>query len=764
MRLKTVLVVVGVIVVVLIVGVMVAINTIDVNRYKGFVTEQAKAATGRDVRIGGNLDLRIGFTPAIVVDDVSVANAPWGSRPEMVKLRRLEVEVALFPLIFRQIRVNRLVLVQPDILLETDAKGMGNWVLSTPAAPSAPKQPPGEKTVLPAVAVQKLRIEKGTFTYRDGKTKRTTNMSVDRLDVEAKDLTSPLSVDLAAGYNGKPFTVTGTLGPLGELQTPSKPYPVKLVLKVGDSAIEIEGTMGKPMEAADLDLAFTGKGSELAELAALADQKVPPLGPFTVKAKATGSMQALSVMGIDASVGKAEQILVKVSGSVKDALNARGIDMRMSVESRDLKSVAKAWGKEVPPVPPLNVSTRVKDIQGGYGFDELKAGIGKSSISGNGAVMTGGPRPKLRAQIASPLLDLSEMFPQGAAVPVASGGSKSPQATGDKRVFPADPLPLDTLKSADADVNLKVDRLVLSNQVPVEAFVVHVGLADGRMEIQPLGGRIGGGTINGRLALDASSGRTASLATKIDANGVDLGQVLKQMGKPDLVSGAKTDLSVDLKSGGASVRELMAGSNGNLLLVMGEGKINNKFVDFLGADLLTEVVEKLIPFGGSDPQTDLKCGVLNFAVKNGVATSERGIAFESTKMIVVSSGTANLRTEAIDFSLQPNVRGAGMGAGELVKLMRVRGTLGEPKVGIDEVAAAKAAASIGAGLATGGLSTVLGNLAKTGAADPNPCATALGRAVATKSGAAPGAATPTGKAPPKEQGGVEQMIKGLFGK
>jgi hypothetical protein len=208
----------------------------------------------------------------------------------------------------------------------------------------------------------------------------------------------------------------------------------------------------------------------------------------------------------------------------------------------------------------------------------------------------------------------------------------------------------------------------------------------------------------------------------------------------------------------------MAGLNGDLLLVLGEGKINNKFVDFLGADLLKQVVEKVNPFRKTDPQTDLKCGVIKFTVKEGMATTDRGIAFETSKMTVVSSGTANLKTESIDFSLRPNPRGsAGIGAGELVKLMRVQGTLAEPKIGIDELQAAKTAVSIGAGLATGGISALAQGLAGGTTTDPSPCATALGKAPA-RGGAAPATAAPAGKEAPKKGGGVEQILKDLFGK
>jgi hypothetical protein len=763
MRLKTVLLGVVGLIVILVVAAVVVVKSIDVNKYKPLIAEQAKAATGRELAIRGNLDLQIGLSPAVVVKDVSLANAPWGSRPEMLKLGQFEVEVALLPLIFRQIQITRLILVQPDILLETDAKGTGNWVFGAPAAAPSPKQPTGEKTALPPVAVQKVRIEKGTLAYRDGKTKQTTTLALDRLDVEAKELTSPVTFDLAAAYNGKAFTLSGTAGALAELQTPSRPYPLKLTLKAGGATVEVDGSVAKPMEAEGLNLKVAAKGAELAEVAKFAGQQVPPIGPFALAALVSGSPKALSVSGIDASVGKAEQFLIKATGAVKDVLNAKGISVAVAVESKDLKSAAKAFGVETPALPPLSVTTRVKDAQGAYAFEELKASVGKSTLAGSGAISVGAPRPKVRAQLASPLLDLSELFPaDGRAQAKPAAASTPAGASKDRRMFTADPLPLESLKAADADLDVKVDRLVLPNKMPIEALVVRLVLAGGRLDIQPFSGRVGSGVVGGRLALDASSGKTAALATKIDAKGVDLGQVMRQAGNPDLVSGAKTDLAIDVRGGGGSVRDVMAGLNGDLVLVLGEGKINNKFVDFLGADLLKQVVETVNPFRKTDPQTDLKCGVIKFAVKDGMATTDRGIAFETSKMTVVSSGTANLKTENIDFSLRPNPRdSAGIGAGELAKLMRVRGTLAEPTVGIDEAQAAKTALSVGAGLAGGKLSALAQSLTGGSTADPTPCATALGKAPAPARGGAAPAAVPEA---PKKGGGLDQVIKGLFGK
>jgi len=769
MRLKTILIAAAGVILVIIVAAVVVLQSIDFNKYKSLVAERVKAATGRELKIGGNLDLKVGFSPAVVVEDVSFANAPWGSRREMVKVRRFEVEVALFPLIFRDIRIKRLILVQPDILLETDAKGIGNWSLGDAAAPPTPPAAKQAETKpeLAGLAVEKVRIEKGILTYRDGKTKRATSLTLDRLDIQAKDVTSPLTINLAAAYNGKAFTLAGIAGPLSELQAPSRPYPVKLSLKAGGATLEVDGTIAKPVEAAGIDLKVTAKGQELAEVARLAGQKVPALGPFAVAARVTGSSQALSVSGIDASLGKAEQALVKATGAVKDALHARGIDVSVAIESKDLKSAAQAFGVDLPPVPPLSAAARIRDIQGAYAFEGLKGSIGRSNLTGSGAISIGGARPRLKAQLASTLLDLSELLQREATAKAgAPAAQKSQPSSADKRVFPADPLQLGGLKAADADLDLRVDRLVLPNKLPVEAVTAHLVLSGGRLEVQPLGLRIGGGTATGQVALDASAGKAASLAARIDAKGIDLGQVLRQMGNPDLVTGTKTDLSLNVRGNGGSVRDLMAGLNGEVLLVLGEGRIHSSFVDWLGADLLTQVVEKVNPFRKTDPYTELKCGVVRFAAKDGIASTDKGIAFETNKMTVVSSGTADLRTEAIDFSLRPETRQlVGIGAGELVKLLRIRGTMAEPKLGVDEIEVGKTALSIGAAVATMGLSFLAETLVKKATADPHPCQTALSKSAApAKTGAAPSTAAPSGKEAPKQESGIGQFFRGLFGK
>ena len=113
----------------LFIGVAIALLTVDPKQFVGPILARVKAATGRDVTVGGDIELKIGFAPRIVAHDVRVGNAPWGKAPQLLSARQVEAQVALFPLLQRRFELVRLNLVEPVIALETNRDGRGNWEL-----------------------------------------------------------------------------------------------------------------------------------------------------------------------------------------------------------------------------------------------------------------------------------------------------------------------------------------------------------------------------------------------------------------------------------------------------------------------------------------------------------------------------------------------------------------------------------------------------------------------------------------------------------
>src|SRR5690606_37911214 len=100
---------------------------LDWNHYRAQIEDMAEAATGRDVRIDGDVSLRLLPAPSFSAKLISVANIPDGTGDNMAELEALDVRVALLPLLSGVIQVEKIVLVRPVIHLERLADGRVNW-------------------------------------------------------------------------------------------------------------------------------------------------------------------------------------------------------------------------------------------------------------------------------------------------------------------------------------------------------------------------------------------------------------------------------------------------------------------------------------------------------------------------------------------------------------------------------------------------------------------------------------------------------------
>src|SRR3546814_20593398 len=148
-------------------------------------------------------------TPSIQLQDLRFANADWGSRPELATIRRLEIEVALLPLLIGDVVVRRLVAVEPDILLEVDAGGRGNWEFAVAAAP-APEAPPEESARVTLPDVQDFRIEGGVLRLVDATTGESLQLDVTEALGSLTRHGGARSLRLVADSTGNPFLAEGT--------------------------------------------------------------------------------------------------------------------------------------------------------------------------------------------------------------------------------------------------------------------------------------------------------------------------------------------------------------------------------------------------------------------------------------------------------------------------------------------------------------------------------------------------------------------------
>ena len=298
--------IVGIVVVVLVAivgGGAAYLASLDVDEYRGAIARAAQDATGRALQLEGPLALSVSLTPTVSGEGISLANAPWGSRAQMLTLQRFEVQLQLLPLLLGDVQVNRLILIEPGILLETNAKGRPNWIF----------QAPGEQTGGTAAAeggvaiphIGRLLIENGLLTYRDGVSGRTTKIALKSVEAEANSTDDPLQLNVLAAFNDVAVRLNGTLGSL------------KNALG-GDQPLRIDLT------ARGLGLTATIKGSAKAAAGTL-DARVE------LSAADLSGLRPLAGDGVPANVGLRLSVLVKASGGKADFS-----DLKLSLGNSDL--------------------------------------------------------------------------------------------------------------------------------------------------------------------------------------------------------------------------------------------------------------------------------------------------------------------------------------------------------------------------------------------------------------------------------------------
>jgi len=294
-------------IVALIVGIFAILSSYDFNDLKPQIIRMVKDTTGRELSLKGDLELEIGLNPTLVIEDVSFRNVSWGSRPELAKIRRLEVQIAVPPLIRRVVQVKRLVLVEPDILIETNSAGKSNLKFETikkgEAAKSVAEAPAHGKSILSALTFNNIRIEKGRFTYNGRQSGRTYTVILERATAST-GADGTVSLKLNGGYNSKPFRVNATLGSLTALKNPDKVWPVKLAAQIAGSKVSIDGAIKDPIKGKGLAITVKGNGRSIPEILELFNiTYIPDLGPFDVTARLTDPDGRLGLTDLDLKVG-----------------------------------------------------------------------------------------------------------------------------------------------------------------------------------------------------------------------------------------------------------------------------------------------------------------------------------------------------------------------------------------------------------------------------------------------------------------------------
>ena len=465
---------------------------------------------------------------------------------------------------------------------------------------------------------------------------------------------------------------------------------------------------------------------------------------------------------------KAQAVKTKVSaeGSIQDLMTGRGIDLKLDVEGEDLAQFEKFTGEPLPLKGPFRFSGQVvspseKEVK----ISDLLIVLGESQIQGTVNVTRDAKRPLIEAKLTSKKVDLRPVLADNRT---SDGKQKQPAGAGASKdkVFPAQPFDLSTLQNFDAKISLRVDQ-VIGLISALDNYHSEINLQNGHLIMKPFTADVGGGNFSATLDL-VTRANTARLKTKISAKKINLGEMLKKMDISEDVEGS-LDLDIDLAGQGNSVAALMAGLNGYFIASMGKGKMPVKYLNLVGAGLGRNMLDIVNPLADKSNRAQINCAVCDFNIKDGIANGD-AIIIDDPQKTLISHGTLNLKTEALDFGIHTKPKG-GIGTKEtgkvnislsqITKPFKLSGTLANPSLGISP---GRTATILGrALLAPGGIATLF---VSGSYGDQNPCLVAAKKAKEHAAGdktKSSGEPAPKGSEAKKKEG-LGSKILNLFSK
>jgi uncharacterized protein involved in outer membrane biogenesis len=471
----------------------------------------------------------------------------------------------------------------------------------------------------------------------------------------------------------------------------------KTDLSNGNFQVKVVASVADVLNFSGIDADIKLSIDSLASLNDLVQQKMPASGSVTLEGKITSKGGLKAPAQID-TVIKSDGFMANVTGSISEPLTANGIDLDLNVEAESMQQLGMLTGTKFSSLEPLQLVGKFTSDNNSYEIAGLHLQVGQVDVKGKAAFQQPaepGERPRASAVLHFGELDLSkaQKARQDAASETEAPPENGQEEIKKKKVFPSDPLPWDSLRKVDADIEVTLETLK-TLELNLKNMQATITLDNGLLTLKPLQAEVGKGFFGGTATLDTRNS-PAALGAEIELSNATFRDF-----------GGKVNFLVDIMGSGDSVAEIMAGLDGQLQLDVRDVKLKKTLMTGFGSGLL----DSLNPFAKDEEDTELICAIILFDIKEGIADANKTIAAQMTDVTWFGSGEINLITEEIDFGMHSKSRKSlNVGLGGLAKLAHLGGTLAQPKVELDPKHVAVKYGKYTAAVATGGL-TVLADL------------------------------------------------------
>jgi len=663
---------------------------IDINDYKPQITKAVKDATGRTIQIG---EIKASLFPWVGVrmDNVRLANRAGFSDRDFLKVESLNVQLDLLPLFSKQIEVKRFTLDAPELFLERNTEGEGNWEDLTGSASSTgeavtetaqaeadrTEEKPTASPLLAAFNAESMQLNHGRFVWVDRATGDQLELSDLQVDINDVQIERPVEVKASARLFGEAITLEARVGPLGDISKLNiNRLPLQAELKSESLGLkpfiawlpEFPGFLG---EAADARLRLNLKLEQRPDGMRLSTGEMGLMAKVTVDTEWKAEMaNARRIQLKDFKLSINSRPLLSAHGEVNLGNKP---DYQLRVKS---EPVERTWLALL--LPELDVMYAAHPSP----WKQLKLG---ALLAGSGSrlelrdvqLMPDGELiqlsgvasfendPDIRLRIASKELHIDPWLPQpetgqGIVTDIpAVEGSQTGEAAAPQEVASQEP-DLRGFKGWRISSQIQIEKMHLRG---LELGHLRGSLKGSRglFKLDPLRFDLAGGQVSERATLNVAR-YPAEWTESVHVTGVQIGPVLKALTGMDMLNGT-LQMDTSLKATGLlpenSVKRL--GGKGSLLLRDGSVK---------GFDIVGTL--RLLGSLGEDSspkKTDFAQLSGGFTIRNGVVKND-DLFMASPLFRLTGHGVVNLPDGTMDYHVKPRLVGTLTGQGDTVTVRK----------------------------------------------------------------------------------------------
>lgn len=372
---------------------------------------------------------------------------------------------------------------------------------------------------------------------------------------------------------------------------------------------------------------------------------------------------------------------VAAEGAITSLLRFTSIDLDVELRGASLDQLFPLIGIALPQTPEYRTAGHLVREGTTWRYEKFSGRIGNSDVSGTLRVDTAGERPFLHGDLAFRTLDFADLGPvvgaeqdENAAQDAEPAEEGEPAGEPPSQVLPTTPFRTDRWNSVDADVTLKAGVIRRPEALPIENLATHLRMRDARLTLDPLEFGVAGGRLTGTVRLDGSS-NPLDAALKFDVRRLKLSELFPTL---DVAKSNLGELNgrIDLGGQGNSVAKMLGSADGELTLVLADGRISRLMVEAIGLHL-SKILEILL---AGDDLVEVRCLIADFDAKDGVMHTQ-ALVLDTDIMRVVGSGTIDLGAERLDLTLNPDTKKTALIG--LRSPIYIEGTFANPEPSID---------------------------------------------------------------------------------